>query len=254
MGNLEEKIETVIRNAGYDPDTELSYGVNWAYMSSRLEETDPMTVLILICVVAVILVTGYLIIYNIFQISVISDIRFYGLLKTIGTTKRQIRRLVRRQALMLSAVGIPLGLAAGYGIGALVLPFMLSFSDYDGMEVALQFQPWILLCGAGFSAFTVYLSSRKPGRIAGSVSPIEAVRYTQEGASDRGSLKEEKAQEEKRRPVQRLIHGAFQSGEKQAHYGGCRYGDLFKYHSVDGGHDGCGQFPHRPLYRAADHG
>ena len=35
----------------------------------------------------VILVTGYLIIYNIFQISVISDIRFYGLLKTIGTTK-----------------------------------------------------------------------------------------------------------------------------------------------------------------------
>ena len=39
------------------------------------------------------------------------------------TTKRQIRRLVRRQALMLSAVGIPLGLAAGYGIGALVLPF-----------------------------------------------------------------------------------------------------------------------------------
>ena len=32
VGNLEEKIETVIRNAGYDPDTELSYGVNWAYM------------------------------------------------------------------------------------------------------------------------------------------------------------------------------------------------------------------------------
>ena len=181
VGNLEEKIETVIRNAGYDPDTELSYGVNWAYMSSRMEEADLMTVLILICVVAVILVTGYLIIYNIFQISVISDIRFYGLLKTIGTTKRQIRRLVRRQALMLSAVGIPAGLAAGYGIGALLLPFMLSFSDYDGMEVALQFQPWILLCGAGFSAFTVYLSSRKPGRIAGSVSPIEAVRYTQEG-------------------------------------------------------------------------
>ena len=198
VGNLEEKIETVIRNAGYDPDTELSYGVNWAYMSSRLEETDPMTVLILICVVAVILVTGYLIIYNIFQISVISDIRFYGLLKTIGTTKRQIRRLVRRQALMLSAVGIPLGLAAGYGIGALVLPFMLSFSDYDGMEVALQFQPWILLCGAGFSAFTVYLSSRKPGRIAGSVSPIEAVRYTQEGASDRGSLKKKKKPRKKK--------------------------------------------------------
>lgn len=198
VGNLEEKIETVIRNAGYDPDTELSYGVNWAYMSSRLEAADLMTVLILIGVVAVILITGYLIIYNIFQISVISDIRFYGLLKTIGTTKRQIRRLVRRQAFMLSAVGIPVGLAAGYGIGALLLPFMLSISDYDGMKIALQFQPWILVCGAGFSAFTVYLSSRKPGRIAGSVSPIEAVRYTQEGRADRGLLKKKKKTRKKK--------------------------------------------------------
>lgn len=196
--NLEEKIQTVIRNAGYEPDTELSYGVNWAYMSSRLEAADPLTVLILIGVVTVILLMGYLIIYNIFQISVISDIRFYGLLKTIGATKKQIRRLVRRQAFMLSAAGIPVGLAAGYGIGALLLPFMLSFSDYDGMEVALQFQPWILLCGAGFSAFTVYLSSRRPGRIAGSVSPIEAVRYTQEGGADMGSLKKKKKARKKK--------------------------------------------------------
>ena len=39
-----------------------------------------------------ILLTGYLIIYNVFQISVAGDIRFYGLLKTIGTTPRQLRR------------------------------------------------------------------------------------------------------------------------------------------------------------------
>ena len=128
--NLEEKIQTIIRNAGYEPETELGYGVNWAYMGSRLEAVDSFTILILLGAVAVILFTGYLIIYNIFQISVISDIRFYGLLKTIGTTKKQIRRLVRRQALMLSAVGIPVGLLVGYGIGAVALPFMLSFMDY----------------------------------------------------------------------------------------------------------------------------
>lgn len=176
---LGEKIRTVIQNAGYEPGTELSYGVNWAYMSSRMESVDPFTFLILASAVLVILLTGYLIIYNIFQISVISDIRFYGLLKTIGTTKGQIRCLVRRQAVRLSLIGIPVGLLIGYGVGKLALPFALSISDYQGMEIALRFDPWILVWGGGFTAFTVFLSSRKPGKIAGNVSPIEALRYTE---------------------------------------------------------------------------
>ena len=62
-----------------------------------------------------ILLTGYLIIYNVFQISVAGDIRFYGLLKTIGTTPRQLKRIIRIQALSLSAAGIPLGLLLGWG-------------------------------------------------------------------------------------------------------------------------------------------
>ena len=50
--------------------------------------------------------TGYLIIYNIFQISVAGDIRFYGLLKTIGTTPRQLKRIIRQQALLLCLIGM----------------------------------------------------------------------------------------------------------------------------------------------------
>lgn len=177
--SIDRKVRTVIENAGYEPETELDYGVNWAYMDNRVESSDPLTLLVLFAAVAVVLVTGYLIIYNIFQISVINDIRFYGLLKTIGTTKRQIKKLVKRQAAILSLIGIPFGLIIGYGVGRLALPFMLSFSDIQGMEVSLHFQPWILVFGAGFSALTVFLSSRKPGKIAGSVSPIEAVNYTE---------------------------------------------------------------------------
>lgn len=190
--NLEEKVQTVIRNAGYEPGTEVAYGVNWAYMSSRVEAVDPLTFFILFGAVAVILVTGYLIIYNVFQISVISDIRFYGLLKTIGTTKRQIRRLVMRQAVMLSGIGIPVGLAIGYRIGKLTLPFALSIMDYSGMEISLKFDPWILVAGAGFSMLTVCLSCRKPGKVAGSVSPIEAVKYTEAGGSGISAKKRKK--------------------------------------------------------------
>lgn len=192
--NLEEKICTVIQNAGYEPGTELRYGVNWAYMSSRMESADPSTIILLIAVVVIILVTGYLIIYNIFQISVISDIRFYGLLKTIGTTKQQIRRLVRRQAVVLSAVGIPIGLIIGYGIGKLILPFSTLPIEYGNTNTSLKFNPWIFVFSAFFTAFTVFISCRKPGKIAGSVSPIEAVRYTgAEGIKKGQKKKREKA-------------------------------------------------------------
>lgn len=190
--NLDDKIRTVIINAGYEPETELDYGVNWAYMSSRAESADPFAVMMILSAVLVILITGYLIIYNIFQISVISDIRFYGLLKTIGTTTRQIRRLVRRQVILLSAIGIPIGLAAGYGIGKCALPFVLSISDYSGADASLRFNPWILVFSAAFSFLTVFLSSRKPAKIAGSIAPIEAVKYTEAGLQGKAAGRKKK--------------------------------------------------------------
>lgn len=195
--NLEEKIRTVISHAGYEPDTEVAYGVNWAYMSSRVEEADPLTVLVLFGAITVIMLTGYLIIYNIFQISVVNDIRFYGLLKTIGTTKRQIRRLVRRQAFLLSVIGIPVGLIAGFGIGKILLPVMLQVGDYGGAEASLEYHPWIFAAGALFSALTVCLSSAKPGKIAGSVSPIEALRYVESGGGKRAARRRKRTKQEK---------------------------------------------------------
>ena len=75
----------------------VQYGVNWGYTGSQLTENmDPITVLLVVVVLVLILLTGYLIIYNVFQISVANDIRFYGLLKTIGTTGRQIKAMLRQ--------------------------------------------------------------------------------------------------------------------------------------------------------------
>ena len=177
--NLEDKIRAVIQNAGYEPGTELSYGVNWAYMGNRVESVDAFTVIILCSAIAIILITGYLIIYNIFQISVINDIRFYGLLKTIGTTKKQIHRLLLRQAAVLSAIGIPIGILIGFFIGKLALPLVSSIGDFSGASMSLRFNIWIPVFSILFCGLTVFLSCRKPGKIAGSVSPIEAVKYTE---------------------------------------------------------------------------
>lgn len=177
--HLEEKVREVIERAGYEPETELDYGVNWSYMQNRMESMDPISFGIFGGALFVILLTGYLIIYNIFQISIMSDIRFYGLLKTIGATKKQLRWLIVRQVLQLSAIGIPVGLLLGYIVGILGAP-MLSRLTYGNADhrVSLQFHPFIFVFGAVFSISTVFLSCRKPGKVAGSVSPVEAVKYT----------------------------------------------------------------------------
>lgn len=199
--NIEENIKEIIREAGYvpqgeagentDPDQVIEYGTNWAYLTSRTENLDPETLILLAGAFLVILITGYLIIYNIFQLSILKEIRFYGLLKTVGTTKKQLKNLVYRQVWKLSAVGIPLGLVLGFLAGQLLIPFLTRVSGYEG-NGEIYFSPWIFVFGALFSLATVFISCRKPARIAGKVSPIEAVRYTEGGVKRRRKKKGQK--------------------------------------------------------------
>lgn len=198
--NIEEHVRDVITQAGYTPDTEVDYGVNWAYMESRMSDVNPLNLALLILVLLVILVTGYLIIHNIFQISILADIRFYGLLKTLGTTGRQLKKLVRRQAWILSAVGIPIGLVLGFAAGKLLFPMAVGFLDMRRMKVQLSFNGWIFAFGAVFSLATVWVSCQKPSRLASRVSPVEALRYTE------GRLKKK---QKKTRSGMRILRMAF---------------------------------------------
>ena len=110
--HIEENLNTILERHGYQSegldqgDNYIRIGVNWGYVSAQFEDAiDISTVLALIAVMLLIIFTGYLIIYNIFQISVSNDVRFYGLLKTIGTTGKQIKRIISLQAFLLSALG-----------------------------------------------------------------------------------------------------------------------------------------------------
>ncbi len=185
--NIGQKMNEVLARHGYqsesrtDSDNYIDIGVNWGYTGSQLaDRMDSGTVAAIAGLLALILLTGYLIIYNVFQISVAGDIRFYGMLKTIGTTPRQLRRIIRRQALTLSLFGIPLGLLLGWGIGALLVPVVVK--QLSGVVSTISVSPLIFVIAALFSLVTVLLSCAKPGRMAGRVSPIEALRYI-EGSS-----------------------------------------------------------------------
>ncbi len=180
--NIAGKLHKVITDSGYDWENKqasnyIQSNVNWAYNSTSIL-SGPTSIIAALVALFLIVFTGYLIIYNIFQISVKNDIRFYGMLKTIGTTGKQIRGIIRRQALLLSVIGIPIGLIAGYLIGKLLVPVVISATNADanaGITVSLN--PIIFVGSALFVLITVLISTGKPGRIAAEVSPIEAMRF-----------------------------------------------------------------------------
>lgn len=187
-GAVEPKLHQLLSEAGYTCDTMggirgnanyINAGINPAYQGSNLLE-NPFMLISGIVGVLLIMITGYLIIYNIFQISVIQDIQSYGQLKTLGTTKRQIKKLINKQVLRLSCIGIPIGLIVGFFVGRALVPFLMNGTEYTadaGIKVSVN--PVIFICSALFALITVYISVRKPAKIAGGVSPVEAIRYTE---------------------------------------------------------------------------
>ena len=183
--NIRGQMEQVDLDLGYAWDETgegelVRIGVNWGYTTAQLGESMDVTTLIaIIAFLALVIFTGYLIIYNIFQISVTGDIRFYGLLKTIGVTPRQLRRIIRQQALILCVVGIPVGLLLGYVVGAALTPVVMARTTLGVGVSTVSTSPLIFFASALFALITVLLSCSRPGKIASKVSPVEATKYTE---------------------------------------------------------------------------
>lgn len=123
-----------------------------------------------------ILLVSVLVIYSVFYLSVVGRIRQFGQLRTIGMTKRQIRRMVRMEGLMLSAAGIPAGLAVGGIVSYFIRP-----SGWSWLNMLL-----ISVCVAAADVVTVLCSIRRPAKIAASISPVEAAKYAGYEAGDKG--------------------------------------------------------------------
>ncbi len=133
--------------------------------------------------VGFVIACGFLLIYNIMQISVIRDINFYGLIKTIGASPKQIKQIVKYQTYYLSIIGISIGLILGSLVSNVIVPmFTATLYTYNSSTSLFPeisaFNPWVYLFTITFSFLCVVISCRKPAKIAGSISPIEAEKYT----------------------------------------------------------------------------
>ena len=168
--DLETRAEEIAADHGMADDIH----TNYAYASAQITVSEVLSVL---GAALVVLAAGYLLIYSVFYISVAQDVRFYGQLKTLGATPRQLRKVVYGKALRLSAVGIPLGLLIGWPVGAVLAPLVAVNQSVGETKAVTSANPVIFAAAAVFALLTVFISCRKPARFAGKVSPIDALRY-----------------------------------------------------------------------------
>lgn len=169
---LTEKLTQVLNDCGLN--SVVNFSENYAYLP-EIKNSIFMECLPMYGGMALVFLAGYLIIFNVFQISVSSDIQFYGKLKTLGASKKQIRKLIYGQGNRLSFIGILFGLVLGYLLGIVLVP-VLTASANTAKTVALN--PVIFIGSSLFAYITVMTSCLLPARLAGKVSPIEALRYT----------------------------------------------------------------------------
>ena len=180
--NIEEAMERVLADTGL---SELEYSVNLAY-SPEMGAVAAQENLPMYLGMGLVFIAGYLIIYNIFQISVTADVQFYGKLKTLGTTTRQLKKLIYNQANRLCIVGIPAGLILGWLLGTVLVPVLMGSMEGTAIVSA---SPMIFIGSALFAWATVLISCLRPACLAGKISPIEALRMSD---ADSGSKKKVK--------------------------------------------------------------
>lgn len=142
-----------------------------------------MTVLygLIIILVSLISFGSISLIYNSFSISVSERTKQFGILRSIGATKRQIRKSVFYEAFVLAGIGIPAGLLVGCaGIGMTLRCLQDSFAkllDVDSaVKICLVLNPLALLVAAVICMVTVLLSAWIPAKRSTKVNVIEAIR------------------------------------------------------------------------------
>ena len=135
------------------------FGMVDLYLGNGMEVYAAAVLIAVVCAI---------VIYNFFYISVMGKMREYGRLKVLGTTPRQLKRVVKRERRFLTAIAIPLGLVCAAGIALTAVPGYWSWGDNLRSAVVVS----LLTYG------TVLIATRKPMAMAGKVSAIEAIRTT----------------------------------------------------------------------------
>lgn len=134
----------------------------------------------------VICLSAYLLIYNILYLSVSGKIRYYGLLQSLGMTKKQLVHFIAKQMLFVGILGVFIGNLLGIFLCIKLVPYILEVLGISTGNMALPFNPVILIVSIVVTVFSILLGMRKPIQIATKVTPVEATKYREYISNGKG--------------------------------------------------------------------
>ncbi len=156
-------VEGVIQNTDIVKE-QINLTEYFAVMSGAIKSGIPIPVPILAVLTAILAAT---IVHGVFYTKIVKNVQMFGQLRTIGMTKKQMKRMAGKEGRLYAMTGIPLGLFAGVLVGFAGCP--------DGFRIKVAVLYAVLIAAAAF--VTVNLAIFGPVRVAMHTSPVEGTRY-----------------------------------------------------------------------------
>ena len=158
------------------------------------DSTEDMIYYIAFIIILVILVISVYCIKNSFNISMTERIREYGMIASIGATKKQLKKEILYEAYLMGKVAIPIGLILGVGSVYLILEIIQNvFSEkLFGMEFTFSVSIVSIIMAVLLSMVTIYLSAIGAARKASKITPIDAIRESKDIHINRKKIKSSK--------------------------------------------------------------
>ncbi|MHB8170093.1 MAG: ABC transporter permease [Thermincolia bacterium] len=162
----------------------VSYNQNLLRFYGLLGDKLLLTLYTLAGVVIVLIIVGSVaFIYNSFAISISERSRHLGMLASVGATKKQKRSSVFFEGFMVGIIGIPIGIffgTLGMGITFMFVQPLLAALTLNGAQLTLVTSPGAILIAGLLSMLTIFISAYIPARRAAKISPVEAIRQSQD--------------------------------------------------------------------------
>ncbi len=173
QGNDVEKIlEDLTKELNITKEQKLQAFSTFDFSQEKLQ-----VLIVIIIVLIMILVCAYLLIYNVFYISVSQDVKTYGLLKTLGATGKQIKKIIYRQSIYLGSLGIFIGIAVGLAVSMYGLPALVNHYSNQDVTAFWNFHISIVLFSVLFTFATIFVSAKRPAKRMQSLSAVESLKY-----------------------------------------------------------------------------
>lgn len=170
---IEELVIQVAKDTGFEEEPFINEGY--------LNFLNPKAAYIMgmIVLIAIVMISGALVIYCIFYIAIVNQIKQYGQLSTLGMTGKQLKKMLYKEVGILSTISIPLGVLIGTAISYLLLPKGFAFNNLV----------WCIPIAMVLTYLTVRFSLMKPASALAKIAPIESTKYIGKLPSPKSSKK-----------------------------------------------------------------